>query len=193
MFNFFEQPWTLTVVAVLVLFGLFQFRNIFPEKQRWWQLLLPVFFVTSAFSLDFFVKTDLEKIREVVKTGIKAVEQENCDAIKAIIADNYSDSFHDTKASLLAHCRTEMKRSAVEKNKKASLLIEIKPPQATADLTVWLKFDTASYIAQTYKQLFLIEVKLYLQKQLDKSWLINRAELIEVDKQPVGWRQVRSP
>jgi hypothetical protein len=191
MLNIFEQPWTLTVVAVLVLFGLFQFRSIFPEKRHWWQLPLPVFLTVFAFGLDFFVKTDLEKIRAVIRAGIKAVEQENCDAIERIIADNYSDSHHDTKASLMTHCRDELARSPVEKNKKAGLLIEIKPPQATADLTAWIKFDTASYIAQTYKQLFLIEVKLHLQKQPDKSWLINRVELIEVDKQPMSWRQAR--
>jgi hypothetical protein len=191
MLNIFEQPWTLTVVAVLVLFGLFQFRSIFPEKRHWWQLLLPVFLTAFAFGLDFFVKTDLEKIRAVVQTGIKAIEQENCDAIDKIIADNYSDSFHDTKASLMTHCRDELARSPVEKNKKAGLLIEIKPPQATADLTVWMRFNEAAFIAQNYKALFLIEVRLHLQKQPDKSWLINRVELIEVDKQPMSWRQVR--
>jgi hypothetical protein len=191
MLNIFEQPWTLTVVAVLVLFGLFQFRSIFPEKRHWWQLLLPVFLVFAAFGLDFFVKTDLEKIRAVVQTGIKAVEQENCDAIEKIIADNYSDSHHDSKASLMTHCRDELARSPVEKNKKAGLLIEIKPPQATADLTVWMRFNEAAFIAQNYKALFLIEVRLHLQKQPDKSWLINRVELIEVDKQPMSWRQVR--
>jgi len=191
MLNIFEQPWTLTVVAVLVLFGLFQFRSIFPEKRHWWQLLLPVFLVFAAFGLDILVKTDLEKIRAVIKTGIKAVEQENCDTIDRIIAYNYSDSHHDTKARLMAHCRTEMARSPVEKNKNVSLLTEITPPQATADLTLWTRFNEAGFIAQSYKALFLIEVKLHLQKQPDKRWLINRVELIEVDKQPVSWRQVR--
>jgi hypothetical protein len=191
MFNFFEQPWTLTVVAVIVLFVLFQFRSIFPEKRRWWQLLLPVFLVLAAFGLDFFVKTDLEKINAVIKTGIEAVEQENCDTIDRIIADNYSDSYHDTKANLMIDCRNELARSPVEKNKKVSLFIEITPPQATADLTVWTRFNEAGFIAQSYKALFLIEVKLHLQQQRDKRWLINRVELIEVDKQPVSWRQVR--
>lgn len=191
MFNFFEQPWTLTGVAVLVLLALLQFRSIFPEKRHWWQLLLPVFLTAFAFGLDFFVKTDLEKIRAVVQIGIKAVEQENCYAIEAIIAENYSDSHHDTKASLMTHCRDELARSPVEKNKKVSLFIEITSPQATADLTVWMRFNEAAFIAQNYKALFLIEVKLHLQKQPDKSWLINRVELIEVDKQPVSWRQVR--
>ncbi|OHB54544.1 MAG: hypothetical protein A2173_01205 [Planctomycetes bacterium RBG_13_44_8b] len=191
MFNFFEQPWTLTFVAVLVLFGLFQFRSIFPEKRHWWQLLLPVFLAAFAFGLDFFVKTDLEKINAVVQTGIKAVEQENCDAIDRIIADNYSDSYHDTKADLMTHCRSELTRSPVEKNKKAGLFIEITPPQATADLTVWIRFSESGFIAQSYKPLFLIEVKLYLQKQLDKSWKISKVEIIEIDKQSFSWRQVR--
>jgi len=191
MFNFFEQPWTLVGVAVLVLLALLQFRSIFPEKRHWWQWLLPVFFVFAAFGLDILVKTDLEKIRAVVQTGIKAVEEENCDTIDRIIADNYSDSHHDTKARLMAHCREELVRSPVEKNKKVSLLIEVSPPQATADLTLWTRFNEAAFIAQSYKALFLIEVKLHLQKQPDKRWLINRVELIEVDKQPVSWRQVR--
>jgi len=190
MFDIFEQPWTLTGIAVIVLLGFLTFRSIFPEKRHWWQLLLPILLVIVAFSFDFFVKTDLEKVRAVVKTGVKAVEEENCDAIEAIIADNYSDSHHDTKASLMIHCRNELSRSPVEKNKKVGLVIEISPPQATAVLTVLIRFSNDSHIAQNYKPVFLIEVRLHLQKQHDKSWLISRVELIEIDKQPVSWRQV---
>jgi len=191
MFNIFEKPWILLGIAVLVLLGLFQFRSIFTEKRRWWQWLIPASLAVAALGLDFFVKTDLEKIRAVIKTGIKAVEQEDCDAIAAIIADDYSDSYHNTKVDLMAHCRKELSRSPVEKNKKASLLIEMSPPQATAVLTVWTRFAKESYVAQNYKQLFLIEVKLFLQKQHNKRWLINRAELLELDRQPISWRQVR--
>jgi len=191
MFNFFEQPWTLLAAAVLTLFGMFTFRSIFPEKRRRWQLLLPLFLAASAFGLDFAVQTDLEQIRAVIKTGIKAVEQENPSGIEAIIADDYHDSYHDSKAILMAHCRKELSRSPVEKNKKAGLLIEMSPPQAAVVLTVWTRFNKESYVAQNYKQLFLIEVRLSLQKQHNKSWLINRAELLELDRQPVNWRQIR--
>jgi len=191
MFNIFEKPWTLIGIAVLVLLGLLQFRSIFTEKRRWWQWLVPALLAVAAFGLDFFVKTDLEKIRAVIKTGIKAVEQENYDTIEAIIADNYSDSYHNTKTDLMAHCRKELSRSSVEKNKKANLLIEISGRQAAAVLTVWTRFNKDSYIAQNYKQFFLIKVNLYLQKQFDKTWLINRAELLELDRQPVNWRQIR--
>ena len=191
MFNIFEKPWTLTGIAVLVLLGLLQFRSIFTEKRRWWQWLIPAFLAVAAFGLDCFVKTDLEKINAVIKTSIKAVQQEDCDAIEAIIADNYRDSYHNTKAHLMAHCRRELSRSAVEKNKKANLLIDKSGPQATAVLTVWIRFDKDSYIAQNYKQLFLIKVRLNLQKQPHKRWLIHRAELLELDRQPVNWRQIR--
>ena len=191
MLDIFEKPWTLLGIAVLVLFGVLTFRSIFPKKRRRRQWLLPALLFFSAFGLDFFVKTDLEKIKAVVKAGIKAVEEENCDAIEAIIADNYSDSYHDNKARLMAHCREELGRSPVEKNKKVSLQIEILPPQATAVLTAWTRFDKASHVAQNYKQLFLIELRLYLQKQHHKRWLISRAELLELDRQPVSWRQIR--
>jgi len=191
MFNIFEKPWTLIGIAVLVFLGLLQFRSIFTEKRRWWQWLIPAFLTVAAFGLDFLVKTDLEKINDVIKTSIKAVQQEDCDAIEAIIADNYRDSYHNTKAHLMAHCRKELSRSKVEKNKKAGLLIEMSPPQATAELTVWMRFDKNSQVAQSYKQLFLIKVRLNLQKQPHKRWLIHRAELLELDRQPVNWRNIR--
>ncbi len=191
MLNIFEKPWTLIGIAVLVLLGLLQFRSIFAEKRRWWQLLIPAFLAIAAFGLDFLVKTDLEKIRAVIKTGIKAVEQEDPSGIEAIIADGYSDSYHNTKADLMAHCRKEMARSAVEKNKKANLLIDKSGPQATAVLTVWIRFDKDSYAARNYKQLFLVKVRLHLQKQRNKRWLINRVELLELDRQPVSWRNIR--
>ena len=109
MFDIFEQPWTLVGAAILVLFGVLTFRSIFPEKKHWWQWLLPVFMAVTAFSADYIVQTDHEKINSVINTGIKAVENENCRTIETIIAENYNDSFHDSKASLIAHCRQKLR------------------------------------------------------------------------------------
>ncbi len=190
MLNIFDEPWTLLGIAILILFGLLTFRSIFPEKRRRWQWLLPLFLAASAFGLDFAVQTDLEKIKAVIKAGMKAVEQEDYSAIESIIADNYSDSYHNTKASLMSHCKNELSRSPIEKTTKTDLQIEMSPLQAIATLTALTKFDKASYVAANYKQLFLIKVTLYLQKQPDKKWKIYRAELLELDKQPVSWRQI---
>lgn len=191
MFNVFEQPWTLLGAAVVVLFGVLTVRSVFPERRRRWQLLVPICVAVAAFGLDLLVKTDLEKVSTVIKTGIKAVEEEDVAAITSIIADNYSDSHHKTKQSLIDHARRQLSRSGVEKNKKAGLLLEISPPEATAVLMTWMRFAKDAYAAQNYKELFLIKVELHLQKQPNGSWLISRADLLEIDRQPFSWRQVK--
>ena len=191
MFNIFEQPWTLLVVAVLILPVLLMFRRIFPEKRYWWQLLLPPFLAVAAFGLDLLVQTDLEKINEVINTGIKAVEEENSAAIEVIISENYRDSYHNTKVDLMHYCRLMLSQPLVEKNKKLALAIEISPPTATATLTVLIAFDEQSYVYRDFKQFIPIKIELHLQKEPDKSWLINRSEILEIDRQPVKWKDVR--
>jgi len=189
MFNVFQQPWTLLGAAVLVLFGVLTFRSVFPEKRKWWQLAVPFFVAASAFAIDAAVQTDLEKIHALLKKGMKAVEQKNLDALAAIISPDYYDSFHKSKAELMAHSWREMERSGVQKVKKNSVLIQVSPPQATATIIVVIRFKQDSYIAQNYKPWLLIKLRVNLQKQTDKNWLVNRAEVLEVDKQPVQWRE----
>jgi len=191
MFDIFEQPWTLLTTAVIVLLAVLTLRSIFPEKRRWWQLALPAFLAVAAFGLDFFVRTDLEKINATIKAGMKAVEEEDTDAIDSIIAANYSDSYHNTKQDLMRHCRLLLSEPLVEKNKKTALVIETSPPKATAALTVLTKFEEQSYVYKNYKPRLLTKIELHLQKQPDNRWLIDRAEVLELDRQPVNWRDIR--
>lgn len=191
MFNFFEQPWTLVGAAILVLLGVLTFRSVWPEKRHWWQWLLPVFVAIAALALDILVKTDLEKISAVIKIGMKAVEQEDCNAIEAIIADNYYDSYHDTKEHLIVDCRKYLSQNQVKKNRKTGILIKLSPPNATVNLFGMTTLDENSLISQRYKSFFLIKAEIRLQKQLNKNWLISRIEILEIDRQPVNWRQIR--
>jgi hypothetical protein len=191
MFDFFEQPYTLIGAAILVLFGILTFRSVVPEKRRWWQLLLPVFVAIAAFGLDMLVQTDLEKINSTIKTVIKAVEEENCNAIEAMIAENYQDSYHDTKMHLMRHCRKRLTPSLVEKNKKRRSLVELSPPNATATLFMLTTFEKNSSISVNYKSSLYSKIELRFQKQQDKTWLINRAEILELDKQPAKWNDIR--
>jgi hypothetical protein len=192
MFNFFEQPWTLLGAAVLVLFGVLTFRGIFPEKRRWWQLMLPALVTVGSFGLDLLVQTDLEKIKALVKTGAKAVEEENCNAIAQIISDDYGDSYHNTKRELMSHCMLKLSEPLIEKNRKMGVLIEISPPNATVTLTVITHFDKQSDIYKEFLKPFIMtKTKLYLRKEHDKRWLINRVELLELDKQPANWGDLR--
>ena len=191
MFNFFEQPWTLLGAAVLVLLGMLTFRSVLPEKRRWWELLVPALVAAAAFGLDFAVQTDLEKINAVINTGIKAVEEEDIAAIEAIIAEDYRDSHHDTKTDLMRHCRTQLSQSPVEKNKKRACLVQLSAPTATATLFATITFEEDSYVAANYKAWLMVQARLSLQKQPDKTWLINGIEIVELDRQPVNWSHIR--
>ena len=191
MFDIFEQPWTLLGASVIILFAILTIRSVWPEKRRWWQLLIPVAIAAVGFGLDFLVQTDLEKINALIDTGIKAVEEEDCSAIETIIADNYRDSFHNTKKDLMSHCRIQLTPGLVAKSKKSACLVELSPPTATATIFILLTFDKDSYISREYKSFMQVKAKLYLQKQPNKGWLITRAEVLEIDRQPVNWRQVR--
>jgi hypothetical protein len=191
MFDFFEQPYTLIGAAILVLFGILTFRSFCPEKRHWWQLLIPVFVVITAFGLDVLVQTDLEKINLVINAAIKAVEQEDYRAIGATIADNYSDSYHGTKQQLLDHCKRELSKPLVDKIKKSGRLIDISDSNATATLFAMIILDKNSNLSQ-YKSFFQVKAKLSLRKQPDKNWLISRIEILEIDRQPFSWKSIRS-
>ncbi len=191
MFDFFEQPYTLVGAAVLVLFGMLTFRSVLPEKRRWWQLLVPALVVAAAFGMDLAVRTDLEKINAVINTCIKAVEEEDCNAIEAIIAEDYRDSYHNTKRDLMRHCRTRLSQPLVEKNKKRACLVQLSPPNATATLFATIIFEKDSYVSVNYKAWLMVKVRFSFQEQPDKTWLINRIEILELDRQPANWSQIR--
>jgi hypothetical protein len=191
MFNIFEQPYTLIGAAVIVLFVVFTFRSVIPEKRHWWQFLLPVFVAAAGIALDMFVQTDLEKINSVIGTVIKAVQEEDCDSIGAMIAEDYRDSFHNTKWDLMSHCRRKLTGPLVEKNKKTACLVELSPPKATATVFMLTTFDKNSYVTQNYKSFIFFKIELSFQKQPDKTWLISRGELLEIDKQPAKWNDIR--
>ena len=191
MFNIFEQPWTLLIVAIVVLLAMLMLRRILPEKRHWWQLALPAFLSVAAFGLDLLVQTDLEKINAVINKGVKAVEEENPDAIEAIISANYRDSHHNTKDRLIHHCRVLLSEPLIEKNIKRILAIEESAPKATVTLTVRIVFDKRSYVYQDFKREIFTKVKLDLQKELDNKWFINRVEILEIDRQPVKWQDIK--
>jgi len=197
----FEQPWPLLITAATVFLLVLILRSILPEKRHWWQWLLPLLLAAAAFGLDFLVETDLEKINAVIDIGIKAVEEENPDAIEAIIADNYSDSFHKSKNELMYHCRVKLAEPLIEKNIKRIQSIEVssrsgealrgdESPNATAVFTVRMLFDKRSYVYESFKQQLHVKAELDLQKQPDGTWLITRTEILELDLRPVNWKDV---
>jgi hypothetical protein len=188
MWNFFEQPWTLLGAAVIVLLGVLTYRSVWFEKRKGWQWLLPAGVALLAVGLDLAVATDPEKINGILKAGIAAAEHEDCRAIARLLAPNYEDSFHKGKQALVEHCRARLVPPAVERVRKIARALEITPPTATATLTLGVRFEKDSYWARSYKPGAIVKARFWLRKQADKSWLVTRIEVLEVDGMTIGWR-----
>jgi hypothetical protein len=191
MLDIFDQPWTLIGAAVLVFFGVLTYRSIFPEKKSRLQWLLPLFVIAAAFGTDYLVQTDLEKIDAVLNTGIKAVTEKDFQTIEAIISENYSDSYHNSKQYLIADFRQQLSQNLVEKIKKTGQLTNISVPNAKAAVFIIMTFDKDSYVSQNFVSFLQMKVDIYLQKQPHNEWLINRVEIREINRQSTGWNQIR--
>jgi hypothetical protein len=88
------------------------------------------------------------------------------------------------------HCRVKLAEPLIEKNIKRIQAIELSLPEATAVFTVRMLFDKSSYVYRSFKQQLHVKAELDLQKQPDGSWLITRAEILELDLRPVNWKVI---
>jgi hypothetical protein len=190
MSNIFEQPWTLLTGAVLCLVVIITVRQAFPEKRRTWQFAIPAIVAMAAFGFDILVQTNLEKINTLIKTGMDAVENEMPDNIGALISPDYRDSYHDSKKTLMAHTRNLLSGLKVERNKKLDLQIEISEATATAHLKVMTIFDEQSLPSHFPARFLITKLKLNLTKGSRKKWLIECAEVLEINNNRVGWTDV---
>jgi len=191
MFNFFEQPYTLIGLAIIVLFGLFTFRSVFPEKCSRRQWLIPLSVIALAFALDYIVKTDHEKVNALINAFMKAVQREDPAAIEPLIADDYRDSHNRTKADLIDRCRRTLANIHIRRNTITSRLLQISPPTAKATIFAITKFEKESWVAQSYKDFLFFKGEVFFAKQPDTSWRITRINPLEVDKYPITWAQIR--
>ncbi|MBN2137797.1 MAG: hypothetical protein JW720_08320 [Sedimentisphaerales bacterium] len=191
MFNVFQQPWPLLGLSVIVLFGVFTYRSVFPEKCLRSQWLIPLSVVVLAFGLDFLVKTDREKVGAVIANLIKAAQNENSQAFEALIAPDYADSYHPAKADLAAHARRTFDNIHISKIRKTSCLLVLSPPTAKATLFATVRFEQSSWVTQSYKSFLFFKGELLFEKQPDHTWRITRITPLEVDKQPINWSHIR--
>jgi len=179
------------VVAIAALLTLQIIHIILTYERHLWHWFLPIVLVLAAFGLDSLVQTDLEKINTLIRTARKAAEQEDFDAIEALISADYSDSFHNAKVDLMNHCRRLLSEPLVEKTRKMSLEVDISSPKAEATLVAVIHFEKQSRVYREYRPFVIFKIKLDLQKGQDKRWLIHRTEVLEIDRRPVKWRDIR--
>ena len=191
MWNLFEQPWTLLVIAGIAFLVVMTFRAICPDRQRPWQWAIPILLVVMAFALDLAVATDREKIHTLIRDTLKAGQRQDIPGLEALLAEDYQDSFHRDKRRLIEHARTALQKSPMTSVKQINLDLEqLEPPRASVAVFVVTTFDPNGLVAQTYKSVLFVSLRFVLMKQPDRRWLIQAIELTEVDKQPLTWGQI---
>ena len=185
----FETPWPIFTVAIIVLAVVVLVRQTWPDKRRWWQLLIPLALGIGAFGLDYLFDTEYEKIESVINSGIQAVIDQDLNQIDKIISPDYSDSRHRSKAALMSYCRDLLAQPFVNRIKKQQEQITISAPAAVVELSVRLHLNPQNPYAVGGTLMYL-KVKFDLTKTPSGNWLISRTEIIAVNYQPMGWQDV---
>jgi len=69
MTNVFETPWLLLFAALVLLIIVWLIRQSLPEKRTWPLLLAPLAVAVLGGALEYFVKTDYERIETLMERG----------------------------------------------------------------------------------------------------------------------------
>ncbi|MBW8017370.1 MAG: hypothetical protein FVQ82_14410 [Planctomycetes bacterium] len=188
MFNIFQQPWALLAVSFVLLVVVYIMRTSYPEKQKWWHLLIPVLVIVLAFGLDHLVKTDREKVKDALENIITATMDKDIEAIDRLIAEDYKDRHHPSKPFIMTTCRIVVKRHNIKSITMTYHNIVIEGKEANTEIIVRLRMDTSSTTMLTPEYNYA-KVKLTLKKKPDETWVIKSTELVEVNKTPVNWKR----
>jgi hypothetical protein len=184
-----ETPWPVLTAAIILLAIIVLFRQSWPDKRRWWQLLVPVILAVVGVGLEHLFKTDYEKIASVIDSGIQAVIDRDIGQINRIISPDYSDSRHHSKDAIMAFCGDLLSERFAEKIKKQQEKITILAPEATAELLVRLHLSPQNTYA-AMGTLMYVKIKLYFTKTTHGNWLISGTEIVSVNNQTLNWNSV---
>ena len=189
MWNIFEQPWLLLIVAGVVFLGVAFFRDLLPPKRAWVFWLLPVAIAIAAFGIDYLVQTDREKIEAVLAKACKAVEEEDIQALAPLISKDYHDSGHPSKQALLDHFGERLAEPVIEKIVPAIVSLDIKPPNATVVFTGRVMFDPQGPVYE-YRKMMLFKLQADFIKERGE-WFFSKTEILTIDLQPAGWQHTQ--
>lgn len=189
MWNIFEQPWTMLIIAAISFLLVLILRAVAFEKPRHWLSLIPIVVVLLAFGLDMFVQTDPEQIRYTIDIAVKAVEDENYQAIEDTLAADYADSRHRSKDAIVKRAEDILEPPFVDRIYDSILEMNIAGQTAEVVLLNRILFDKQSDVA-AFTSILLAKVKIELEKQSDNRWLIKRTEVLAINNQPAKWTDV---
>jgi len=186
MTNIFQTPWLLLFISLVVLLVVAVWRQNYPEKQRWWQLLLPLGLAAGALALDYFVRTDYEKIILTIRRARDACVAEDVDMLATTLSPEYSDISHGSRSELTRFLRSFFATTKIEKAPQKSGQVLINAPTATAENMYRVHLEANNAYTQA-ASMYFVKVRIRLRKDSSAQWLINGCELMELNFQPFHW------
>ncbi len=186
MTNIFQTPWLLLFISLVLLIVVTVVRQNSPEKQLWWLLLLPLVLAIIALGLDYFIKTDYEKVKHMIKCARDAVVAEDADALARILSPGYSDRSHNSGDQLVRFLRSFFTTTQIEKAPQRGGQIVVDAPTATAENLYRVHVGPNSAYTQA-ATIYFVKVRMRLRKDADAQWLITGCELLELNFQPFRW------
>ena len=190
MFNIFENPWLFLTVAFIALVVIVFIRQGWPDKRKWWQLLIPVIVAGAAFGLNYFVETDYEKVDSLIKLGTEAVIAKDIAQLDAVISPDYHSSTHRSKEKLIAFCRVLLSKPLISKARQRYKKIIVSPPEANAQLEFIVHMEEQNPYAIGGK-IMHVKMKMHFTKTSHNNWLIDSAEILAVNNQQFNWSNLR--
>jgi hypothetical protein len=187
MYNVFQQPWLLLFIAFMLLVVVYVMRTSFPQKQKWWHLLIPILIAAGAFGLDYLVKTDSEKVKGIMDNAIAATLERDTGAMNPLIADDYRDRHHPTKQMIMSTFNFVVARHSIRSITMTDYSIVVEGETADAEMLVRVRMNPATTAMPT-PEFAYAKLKLKFKKKPDATWQIKSTDLVEVNKNPVNWK-----
>ncbi len=185
-----EQPWLLLTIAAAFVPVIWILNIFLKSENKKFLYLLPVVIAGSAFAFDHFIRTDKEIITENIEKLTKAAEKQDIDKIAEFISEDYKDSIHRSKKRLMDNCYGYLRQPLIKKAVTSITQMNIQKREAELELFIRVVFSPESDIARNYMSQMFFTFRVYMHKKNPNSWLIERAELKEVNNQQADWRKI---
>jgi len=192
MWNIYEQPWTLSIIAVCLLVVVWLVNMFISDKKGRLLWLVPLVTTILALGLDFFVATDREKIINVIDTAVEAFEQEQPDEIAMTLDPDYKDSYHRNKQAISMRMQMFINPPMISKVYDSITEMEISGNTAELKLLCRIFFDENSDVA-SFTSAATALTNIQLNKNASGNWLINRIEVEKINGSDASWSSAKPP
>lgn len=190
LLNIFEKPWLLLIISAAAWMTITLIALIRGMENRRWRLLLPLLPALLAFPVDYFVKTDYEKIDSLITVLTESAVAGSTQQIDPIIAEDYSDIANNSKRQLMGYCQSIITHNHIKKINRKYFDINITRPTAVCDLQVVVILNPNSTYAMA-GTILVIDTKLYLKRSDNGMWQIDSSDISKVNNHAVSWKSIR--